>query len=301
MSQRALNGQQFQQMEMFINTNPVGPSAPPAKRVLPVGRDAYTGTKPVGMRGRAIDRFTLPDRLAKQAQGRDRWESLRARIDDGDNDEDYDDGDHRPLHPRTGLPMYGEIKTHGKKGLGMGSADVARIGDSSETAAVPRWATYHGSTPSARRMGSEVKEIPLHQSSDPELPGWNNNLGPRPIATPQDTVSAQRLHEALDRPETTASPRLPYREMPYVYQVGEGMSEHNTVIDGNHRTGAHILQGQMFMQARVVTPASKGVVQAQTSKINNAKKRALFDQHGNDRSEQVEQRMNDRLYGTGNW
>jgi hypothetical protein len=280
-----LNRQQFHQEEAFPETRPTAApitmGSKPQPPSFPQGRSAYTGKQPpVGMRGSASDRMGLPGRLAKQQAGRQRWESLRSRIEDSNDvyeadeetgDEDYEAPD---MHPLTGLPERGEISTHNVLGMGRSAA--------------PSWATYGGSAVSARRKGSTVKEIPLYQGG---------RL--RAIGTPQSEVSSTRLHEALIEPETQHSPRLPYKELPYVYQQDGGTtSEHNTVIDGNHRTGAHILGGQMFMQARVITDESEDVVKRQTMKVNLAKSRAKQTAAEFDRGEAIEERQNRLYYGT---
>jgi|SRR5687767_952616 len=293
MSTRALGKRQFKQdtlpgMEHLAPTPPEkGPN-----RYSSSGTTPLPGArKPVGMRGSVSDRKRQPEREARQAQGRARWDSMRSRIEDQNHDEyDDEDGDTPPLHPRTGLPSYGEIRTitptHPDPRLGPVHSIGMKSGDH-----VPKGIGFHDSTPSARNAVGKLEWIPV--------PG---------IKTVQSTVSAQRLHETIDNPGTTQNPRIPTSirpDVPHVFashgQMDAEEHESYTVIDGNHRMSNHVLSGRLFAQARVLRATDIPAVRERTSKVNQAKARAKFGQQDRGVEEDVQARMNNRIYGTDNW
>lgn len=288
MSQRALGQRQFQ---------PTLPGmehlAAPAAPEKGLGRPRTSETvhkvlgatppgKPAGMRGSIPHRAEMADRLGRQIQNRGRWESLRIRVDDERHTEYGDDEDTMPVrpHPRTGLPSYGEASTHDDIGM-------AR-------SAVPHGLSFHGSAASARNKVGKAEMIPLYNMRQP--------YAKQMIGTVQDRVSSRRVHEAMEHPETTRSPRFHgpgMEELPHVYKRSLGTyGEEHTVVDGNHRTASHILQGRLFMQARTVSDADIPEVQRRTKKTQGAIDRALSDPG---RAARHEKRHNDLIFGAGNW
>lgn len=248
------------------------------KRVAAVHYQRSTasgGLLPVGMRGSIPEREALSHRLDRKAQGQARWGSLQARMEDedGGNDDDYDDYEPPGAHPTTGLPERGTMNTFHQRGdrsphLGF------------EEGHVPHDLSFHGSAPSARRKHGSVEEIPMQG-----------------LATVQRTVSMGRVHEALDNPTTTASPRFPasHKELPHVYEDAGKY----TMIDGNHRASAHMIGNQMFMQANVLRNKDIPAVSASTSRISRAKTNATHNPKVD--ADEVESRLMRNVYGTGNY
>lgn len=224
------------------------------RRVLGVGHLRRMGghpEPPVGMRGSIPERLATSERFQKKKAGEARWESLRQRMQDEDVGSDYDYMDEEPEpHPTTGLPSYGALPTHkdfeGEPAIGFGRGSV------------PPPLSFHQSTAGARRAAGRAEWIPV--------PG---------LQTPQQTVSATRVHQAMENPETTASPRFPpsHRELPHVYEgMGQKPGERTyTMIDGNHRASANILQGRLFMEANVLRDQDIPKVTAHTARISKAK------------------------------
>lgn len=295
MSVRALGPRQFQDTLPGMEHLAPPPATPEPNRYSRQGRTPLPGGyKPAGMRGSVPDRAGLEGRVARQAQGHQRWESMRTRMEDErfDPDEDLDELDQPiPAHPRTGLPAYGEIRTitpsHPDPGLG----DIHSIG--MRSGSVPRPLSFHESSPSARNSVGKLEWIPV--------PG---------MQTVQSTVSSQRVHQALESPETTQNPRIPRSirpDVPHVYasqdhdHMGALKGERFTVIDGNHRMSAHILSGRLFAEARVLRDKDIPGVTMKSKQVREAKSRAESGQADRGVTEEVEGRMNDRVYGTGQW
>lgn len=225
--------------------------------------------KPVGMRGSMVDRLRSPERHSKMLQQRGRWESMRGRVDDEGYDGWGDDEEEEALtHPRTGLPIHGEIDT-AHIGLGQEGHIDANV-------------SYHGSTSFARRSASTVREIPIASA------------GYKALHTVQRTVSSHRVHEAMEDPSTTASPRFPgaLKELPYVYENNPGK---HTVIDGNHRMSAAVMRGEMFQPARVITRQDVPKIMDITHNAKERRKRvAEADPEREARSRLA---LEDRYYG----
>jgi hypothetical protein len=254
-----------------------------SETVRAVVASRYGSTRPLapaGMRGSIPERVALAGRLAKGRAAEGRWESLRRRHqEEGMDPGDYDYMDEEPeTHPVTGLPSWGAVHTFAPR-YG-GDPEAPNIG--MEHGAVPGGLSFHGSAPSARRRAGTEKWIPT--------------VG---LRTPQDTVSASRVHEAMEDESTRYNPRVPFRELPHVYEsTGQRPGERTyTLIDGNHRASANILQGKMFMEANVLTDADIPHVQEMTRRISEAKTRAARRTD----PDFVESRMNRNIYGTGNW
>lgn len=292
MSTRALGQRQFTQ-DTLPGMEHLAP-APPQKaqgpnRYSPQGATPLPGARqPVGMRGSISDRKRQPEREARMAQGRARWDSMRARISDDNYDEDYEGP--APLHPRTGLPTHGEIRTitpsHPDPRLGPVHSIGMRSGDR-----MPKGIGFHDSAPSARNAVGKLEWIPV--------PG---------IKTVQSSVSAQRLHQTIEHPETTQNPRIPASirpDVPHVFashgQMDAEEHESYTVIDGNHRMSNHVLSGRLFAQARVLRATDIPAVRERTRKVAVARVNANLKADDRGATEDVQARMQDRIYGTGNW
>jgi hypothetical protein len=117
------------------------------------------------------------------------------------------------------------------------------------------------------------------------------------LQTVQPTVSLARVHEALDSPATQASPRFPasHKELPHAYEDAGKY----TMIDGNHRASAHMIGGQMFMQAKVLRDKDIPKVSAHTERISRAKTAATHNPRVD--ADEVEARLGRNVYGTGNY
>lgn len=237
---------------------------------------------PAGMRGSIPERLALSHRLDRKRQGEARWETLRERMRDEDIGGDYMDEEPEP-HPVTGLPAWGAIRTY-KANPNRQTAWERENADAEpnigfEYGSVPHEVSFHGSTASARRRAGTAKWIPV--------PG---------IRTGQETVSAGRVHQAMESPETTSNPRVPFRELPHVYEESHPTNPGEriyTMIDGNHRMSANILQGKLFAEANVLTSRDKYRVQDITRRVSHLKDRAARKTD----PDFVESRMNRNVYG----
>jgi hypothetical protein len=177
----------------------------------------------------------LQRRLSNKAAAHARQRSLGKRIEDERWGDLVDPGE-----GRHGLPRAGIIDLHSELGV--------------QTRQPPQWATYHGSSPSARLKHSQVREVPIQSAEGPT------------IRTHQPTVSAQRLHEQIEHPETTSNPRLGHTELPYAYHdpfVGE-----HIVVDGTHRVAKAVAQNQMFQPMRVFDDRSRDAMTAHTKRMD---------------------------------
>jgi hypothetical protein len=228
-------------------------------RLTSVAIERFPNEPPAGMRGSVPEREALALRYQKQRDGRERWQSMTRRYQDQVWWDDKSDAP-GPPHPTTGLPSYGPLKTD--EHLGM---EVLKTGD------LPRGVSFHQSERSARIKNSTIEEVPL----------WNN-VTQQHIATVQGDVSSQRVHEILDNPSTASSQRVPrpHPELPHVYS-GQGFGggdqpfvRDDVVVDGNHRTASHILQGQLFMQSHVIRDRDLPGLRADSKRIKGAKRRA---------------------------
>ena len=250
------------------------------RRVAGLHHQREGGVPPVGRRGSIPERLALSHRLERKAAGKGRWESMRGRMSDEDQD-GYEDDEPIPTHPKTGLPERGNINTYDPmEGRRNAWAELhaerePHIGFKSGD--VPWALAFHGSAPSARRAAGHNEEIPVAG-----------------LATVQRTVSLSRVHEALDNPETTASPRFPkgHEELPHVYEDAGQF----TMIDGNHRASAHMLSNQMFMHAKVLRDSDIPRVSAHTGRIHRLK--SLAEQNPNVDASAVEERLQRNVYGS---
>lgn len=225
--------------------------------------------RPVGMRGSLAERRGVPARIAAQRGAHDRIESFQSRMQDEGGGDDGDYMEEPDIHPTSGFPTYGAISTHDD--IGMPSRQV------------PDWASFHGSAVSARRRHGTVTEVPIQDANGPS------------IGTPQWSVSASRMHEQMDNPETRSNPRLGYTEHPDVYH-DPWLGEH-TVIDGNHRIAGALMRNEMFQPANVLTEANRKGVAADTKRVNRAKVSAAYSAEERGRTDFVNQRMNDIWMG----
>lgn len=239
---------------------------------------------------------------AQLSQSSRTLDSYQQRYDDGNTSLErladgswgtvgYDDAsmDDIGYHPRTGLPAAGEMRSD--------EATDGRIGYLwGPNAGIPREATFWGSTRSARNKGDLV-EIPI-QSADENFPAVN---------TVQERVSSQRVHSLLDDRSLGSTPRIPRqlgRDVPVVWQEFPDQAQHGraemhppTIIDGNHRMTADVLNGQLFAQVRQITPQNLDEVAAQTAKVKRAESDATENEHRNPYAKWDGQA---RAYGTDN-
>lgn len=254
--------------------------------------------KPVGMRGSASDRLymdrTMPDRLARKRQNRERGESYVMRNEDEDEAGmaygQHELAEEHGTHPRTGFPNKGEIETYPNSDTSWREGTHLHM----DEGYVPDPLRFHHSAPSARRLVGKDTEVPLYSAYSDSF-----------IGTAQPTVSAQRVHQQLEEPESAKSPRFhgtAIEELPHVYREREPLrpsgeiQDTHTVIDGNHRTAAHLLSGQMFMRSRVLEDADIPEVQSRTARL---KKQISDARHNPNRNPRAEE-MADEKYG-GDW
>lgn len=201
--------------------------------------------KPVGMRGTIGDRQALTERMGRQRQGEERWNTYRQRMEEDDEDRDNSYDEQPENHPRTGLPSYGPLNTHHDIGF--------------EYNDTPHAVSFHGSAASARTAAGNKRL------------GWV----PTPyLGTAQSSVSSSRVHGLMEDESSGQNPRIPRSvsaDAPHVYH-----DEHDdyTIIDGNHRASADMLQGRLFTQAHVIRPTDIPDVRRRTIAINTAKARA---------------------------
>jgi hypothetical protein len=185
-------------------------------------------------------------RLATKAAAHARHGSYEKRTQDEEWGDIADPGE-----GHHGLPQAGLMNLHTELGIKPG--------------APPQWATYHGSSPSARLKHSRVEEVPIQDANGPT------------IKTHQPEVSAQRLHELFEHPETGSNPRLGRTELPYAYHdpfIGE-----HTVIDGTHRTAKAVAQNQMFQPMRVYDDRSRDAMTAHTKRMDYYRSAAAGKTH----------------------
>jgi len=222
---------------------------------------------PVGMRGSIPERAALGARFEKRDANRKIRDMSRARMQDEDYDpEAYDDPVGPEPHPKTGLPAWGNLSTHHDIGFGTStSVDPA--------------ATYHGSTMSAWQQHGQRKFVatPL-------------------LNTGQTHVSSQRLHAAIEDPSTRAHGRIPGRdELPRVFH--DRMHGTESIVDGNHRLSADLLQGKLFSEVLWADNRSLPAMRATNQRIHKAKGNATRKVD----ADFVYERQMNRYYGTENW
>lgn len=239
--------------------------------------------RPAGMRGSIPERVALSHRLDKQRQGRERWDSFRARLQDEDIGGDYDMMDEPPEpHPATGLPSYGSARTYpDRSSRAFGLPDEQPVVGFHE-GQVPHPLSFHGSSASARKQWGSREWIPVAG-----------------LRTVQPTVSLNRVHQIIEDPKTGVSPRIPmqgYSELPDVFEQQTGLKSGERVytgIDGNHRLSGEILQNRMFTEANVVREENIPDIGRTTTKISRAKTRASSKVN----ADFVEHRVNRLVYG----
>jgi len=193
-----------------------------------------------------------PPQPSPEAQDRQRrLEGARSRRDhSGDRLWDSTWKGDSPTHPTTGLPTKGLIP-------------VERVGMDHYPLDAPSWSTVRGSARSARRANSTVQEVPIQDAHGPT------------IKAAQSAISAVRLHQQMEHPETTSNPRLPERELPYAYKSSPRDGGEHILVDGHHRVAGALLRNEMFHPMRVMTDANRPAIEAHTARIQAAKARAM--------------------------
>lgn len=260
-----LNQQQFPGFEAV-------PTVAPERTEMRLIQRYENDFKPVGMRGSIPERKALRERRARGKVVHDQWDSVRTRVEDS-NSSGWDDfADYpREAHSRTGLPESGEISTHDDIGMQMPLGNV------------PDWATFHGSSMSGWAKHGQIKEVPLPT-----------------LQTRQHEVSATRVHQLIDDPNTRDSrtARGLAEELPRVYRNAMG---DDMLVDGNHRVSADLLQGQMFGRARVLTAMEGPSMDSHNARIARHQESAQRGLAIRGMEEFHEGRVNDLVYGEGNW
>lgn len=160
-------------------------------------------------------------------------------------DEVHPELDAYGTHPKTGLPRAGLLP-------------VSELGIKQRNP--PEWASYHGSSPSARFKNSEYREVPI-QSAEGVT-----------IRAHQEEVSAQRLNQMIEHPETTSHPRLGRQELPYAYH-DPWLGEH-IVVDGTHRVTKAVHQNQMFQPMRVYDDRNREAMKEHTARMDEHRQNA---------------------------
>lgn len=203
----------------------------------------------------------LEGRVQRREQNRQRWESMRVRMED----EGVGDGITADLR-------FPASKSGG--GRSGGTEYVENLG-MTWSYPVPTEVSFHGSSPSSWRRFARPEEVPI--------------VG---IKTEQPTVSVRRMEQARRDPSTRSSPRWPkgLEERPRVYRDPEG-SHH--VVDGNHRIASSIANGQMIHPAYVLEEKDFPDVMAHTKKRRWNAEMAVGNPN---RHPESDERLN-RLYG----
>lgn len=150
--------------------------------------------------------------------------------------------------------------------------------------AVPRGISYNGGTEASWYEHGKVDFV-----ATPNL------------VTPQETVSASRLHETTTRPETHSSNELRGlpRNLPRVYR--DTNKDREVIVDGNHRLTTDLLQGKLFSEARVLTNTDLPKVRQTNKRIRTAE-RATGTKHSDDHYRNfIYPRYMNLHHGEGNW
>ena len=119
---------------------------------------------------------------------------------------------------------------------------------------VPPPMQFHSTSRAAWRNVAEQKWVPFDDK----------------LESLQGDVSAGRIEELRQDPSSGDSGRLPYPELPRVY---ENESGDHYIVDGNHRTMAAKARGQLFFEARVARPEM-------VPDFNERYRRLLYAQQG---------------------
>lgn len=186
-----------------------------------------------------VERGELPDpgvrspdvvaRIDRQTLNRETWETKRLRIED-DNAQMYRDFEHEEAD-------LGEESA---------SAPLGEPGNiTTEEIGLKRWGVRSPVPDAARFVKTAKKSWRTAQG-----PGGYREIPVSGLHTLQHDVSSRGVARIMAGGDVS-SPRLPYRERPRVWF--DDKSQTHTLIDGNHRASAAVLNNEMFLPAWVAS------------------------------------------------
>lgn len=187
-----------------------------------------------------------------------RWQSARMRVRDGIISEMVESGE---LGEDDVPPDMGEHQTDE-----YGVNSVPMVFGSRNP--IPPVFRFHSTSRAAWRNVAQEQYVP-----------YDDNL-----ASVQGTVSAGRVAEIRQDPDSASSGRLPYEELPRVFH--DPVAGKNYIVDGNHRAMAQKADGRLFFRAQVAD-------ESMTPEFNDRYRRLLYARQGAEETHDLDAVQND--------